>query len=174
MLESNSHESIAGIDCETFNLHEASRHKERAVVYDWQRALVERYPHLFMHGSGSGSYAPGYPATGDGWRELIERAIERIDAAGNDRIRITQIKEKFGTLRVYFDILGGASEEEENAIKEAVALAEARSSCTCEHCGAEGRLYEAGSWLQTACPDHARGQAVPVRPGFERGSIDLR
>jgi hypothetical protein len=29
----------------------------------------------------------------------------------------------------------------------------------------------AGSWLLTACPEHARGQPVPVRPGFEHFRI---
>jgi hypothetical protein len=52
-------------------------------------------------------------------------------------------------------------------VEEAIALAEARSACTCELCGKPGRLYSRGGWLATACSQHARGEPVPVRPGFE-------
>ncbi len=48
-----------------------------------------------------------------------------------------------------------------------MALAEARSGCTCEICGRAGLLYAQGDWLATVCPDYARGKPVPVQPGFE-------
>jgi hypothetical protein len=46
-------------------------------------------------------------------------------------------------------------------------LAVARSACTCEICGAEGRLYSRRGWLATRCAEHAAGDPVPVRPCFE-------
>ena len=52
-------------------------------------------------------------------------------------------------------------------VDEAIALAAARSACTCEICGAEGRLYNRDGWLATACPEHAKGELKPIRPGFE-------
>ena len=52
-------------------------------------------------------------------------------------------------------------------VDEAIALAAARSACTCEICGAEGRLYNRDGWLATACPEHAKGELEPIRPGFE-------
>jgi hypothetical protein len=46
-------------------------------------------------------------------------------------------------------------------------LAYARSACTCEICGDEGRLYTRGGWLATVCADHAKGEPVPVKPALE-------
>jgi hypothetical protein len=142
------------------------------MTLDWRRALVERYPHLFLRGSKGKQFAPGYPTVGDGWRELVEKAIDRIEEAGNGRIRINQIKEKYGSLRLYFDTLQGLTREQMAAVEDAVALAKARSECTCERCGAQGLLYGDGAWLLTACLQHARGQPIPVRPGFEHLRIE--
>ena len=52
-------------------------------------------------------------------------------------------------------------------IEEVITLAEARSACTCEICGAEGRLHNWGGSLTTACSVHAKGKPVPVKPGHE-------
>jgi hypothetical protein len=142
------------------------------MTLDWRRALVDRYPHLFLHGSKKKQFAPGYPTVGDGWRELVERAIERIEAVASGRVRINQIKQKFGTLRLHFDTLQGLTNEQKAAVEDAVALAEARSECTCERCGAQGRVYSHGGVLFTACSPHARGQPIPVRPGFEHLRIE--
>ena len=142
------------------------------MTLDWRRALVERYPHLFLRGSKGKQFAPGYPTVGDGWRELVEKAIDRIEEAGNGRIRINQIKEKYGSLRLYFDTLQGLTREQMAAVEDAVALAKARSECTCERCGAQGLLYGDGAWLLVACPPHARGQPIPVHPSFEHFRIE--
>lgn len=114
------------------------------------------------------SYRPGYPAVGDGWRDIVETAIARVAAAstGHD-VRIEQIKQKFGSLRIYWTCADGVPQDVSLNLEEAVARAEARSECTCETCRSPGRLYTTGSWDATSCPEHARGEPVPVRPGFE-------
>jgi hypothetical protein len=121
--------------------------------------------------------AQGYPECDEGWSDLLERACVRIENAldTGDTFKIAQIKEKLGTLRFYWD--GKLSERAKAEVKEAIALATARSACTCEICGAEGRLHNLGGWLATACAEHAKGQPVPVKPGFENvhivwGTID--
>src|SRR6202022_5056215 len=83
-----------------------------------------------------------------------------------------QIKEKFGALRFYWS--GNMPNAARAKVEEAIALAVARSACTCEICGAEGRLYNRGGWLATACPQHARGEAVSIKPGFENLRIVRR
>jgi hypothetical protein len=124
---------------------------------------MERHPQLFS--------PTGYPTVGDGWRDLLDRALARIAAAvaregGESEIKIAQIKEKYGTLRLYFD--GSKLTDKALAkVHEAIDLAEARSACTCEECGAEGRLYDRGGWYLTRCPDHATGEQVRTKPGWD-------
>jgi hypothetical protein len=64
----------------------------------------------------------------------IENALEK-DAG--DTIRVVQIKEKYGTLRIYWE--GMLSERASADVDAAIDRAYARSACTCEICGGEGR-----------------------------------
>jgi hypothetical protein len=136
-------------------------------VQDWRIDLIEAHPGLFHPPAGRPEAAQGYPTCEEGWRDLLDRACARIEAAlvEGDTFRVLQIKEKFGTLRFYWG--GGMSDTARARVEEAIALAAARSACTCEICGAEGRLYNRGGWLATACAEHAKGEPVPVEPGFE-------
>ncbi len=61
-------------------------------------------------------------------------------------VTITQIKEKFGTLRFYYN--GG-----DEYIDGAVRMAEIISANTCEVCGNRGSLNK-GPWLRTLCDEH--------------------
>lgn len=137
----------------------------------WQADLVARYPDLFnteIHGE---TRRPGWPEVGDGWRDLVETAVGRIATAvaaePPGSVHITQIKEKFGALRLYWHGRAGLTDAAPTAVEEAVHLAEARSACTCETCGEAGRLFKHGGQLLTACEQHAKGKAVEVRPGRE-------
>lgn len=141
------------------------------VVRDWRDELVDRHPALFRRDNDNPKYGPlGRPSVGDGWQDLIERACAKIqtvvDAAPEASVRIDTIKQKFGGLRLYWS--GHHVPDEINhAIEEAVALAEARSVCSCETCGAPGRLFKNKGWLATACDLHAVGDPVPVRAGWD-------
>jgi hypothetical protein len=129
----------------------------------WQADLVARYPNLFnteIHGQ---IRRPGWPEVGDGWQDLVQRAVERIDAAvtaAPDSLRITQIKEKFATIRIYWFSGPGFTNAMDAAVEEAIELAEARSACTCEQCGEPGRLFKSGGWFLTACDTHGKGNPV--------------
>ena len=59
------------------------------------------------------------------------------------QVEASQVKEKFGGLRFYYD--GG-----DNYIEGAVRMAENMSYVTCELCGAPGKPNESG-WIQTFC-----------------------
>ncbi len=131
----------------------------------WQTELIKRYPLLFR--SELTGHAAGYPTVGDGWQLAVETAIARIDAAvgalltdGGAVVHIGQIKEKLGRLRVYAEwtALPPAVAEK---VQEAIDLAEARASSTCEVCGAPGRLYDRAGWYLTRCERHAEGEPVP-------------
>jgi hypothetical protein len=92
--------------------------------------------------AGTPEGAEGSPECGEGWRDLLDRACIRIRAAleaHGGSFRFTQIKEKYGTARLYWE--GALSEEAEEKVDEAIDLAQARSACTCEQCGEPGRLF---------------------------------
>jgi hypothetical protein len=108
--------------------------------------------------AGSPRAAQGCLQCGGGWRELLEHALSKIEAviAEGGRFQMQQIREKSGCLRFYWSsrrLSVGA----ETRVKEAIDLAEARSACTCEICGEEGRPYRSGGWLITRCAAHAKG-----------------
>ncbi len=132
-----------------------------AAVGDWRIELTAAHPRLF------GVASHGYAECGDGWHDVLKRCCVRIEAAlaEGDRFTTENIKSKYGSLRFYW--VGHLSDATKTRVEEAIELAEARSSCTCETCGAAGRRYDRGGWLATACPEHAQGEPVPVVPGRE-------
>lgn len=141
---------------------------------DWRRALVRSYADLFRP-RGEPPCAAGWPNVGDGWQALLERACRRIRAAlGADggRFQLISIGEKYGCLRIHWEgSLGPAAAAK---VEEAVDLAEARSTTTCETCGRRGAL-RAGGWLVVRCGDHAEGRpAVPFEEGFENLQVERR
>jgi hypothetical protein len=92
-----------------------------------------------------------------GWRGLMERLLERLEAAieaqpadHRDRFRITQIKEKMGRLTVYLATEGTG--EMTAAIHDAFE----ESATVCEVCSAPGQLEGRGPtwWWSTRCPAH--------------------
>jgi hypothetical protein len=138
-----------------------------AIVTDWRIDLIKAHHGLFHPPAGAPESAKGYPNCGDGWRELLERTLFKIEAAlaeGGSTFSALPIKEKYGTLRFYWN--GGLSDKAEAKVQEAIDLAEARSACTCEQCGEEGCLYRAGGVLMTRCAAHAKGEPLAVKPGL--------
>jgi hypothetical protein len=113
----------------------------------------------------------GYPNCEEGWRDILERLCARIENAlgESEPFEFVRIKHKFGILRIDWD--GEVSDKARMRIGGAVDLAVARSACSCEICGAEGRLYSNRGWLATRCAEHAAGAPVPDRPGFKNVRI---
>jgi hypothetical protein len=138
------------------------------VVRNWRVELIGKYPDLFQPPADFPGAAQGSPECDAGWHDLLDRLCVRIRAAvhaDGGPFKFSQVKEKYGTLRVYWD--GGVAPATDAEIEGAIALAEARSACTCEVCGEPGRL-RSGAWLTTRCEAHAEGRApAPVRPGLE-------
>jgi hypothetical protein len=97
---------------------------------------------------------------------LLERACVRIRAAvqaDGGSFQLTQIKEKYATLRAYWH--GALSPEADARVEEAVDLAEARSAVSCEICGEPGLLHGPG-WFTTRCAAHAEGRKpIEAQPG---------
>jgi hypothetical protein len=80
-------------------------------------------------------------------REHLQNAITKLDEIQNDLPVFVQIKEKFGSLRMYHD--GG-----DTRAAGIVDMAETLSSCTCEKCGAPATT-RLGRWVSTLCDVHA-------------------
>jgi hypothetical protein len=134
----------------------------------WQQMLVDTYPKLFIRSFRGVPFAPGFPSCGGGWCDIVTKLVVRVSAAAvRYPMHFTQILEKHGRLTIYWKAEANLPKHVEHAIDEAIELAEARAACTCVTCGVEGQLFSSGSCLFTACPNHARGVPVPVRPGLE-------
>jgi hypothetical protein len=138
-------------------------------VRNWRVELIKAYAGLFRPPAGIPEGAEGSPECGEGWRDLLDRACIRIRAALQARggsFRFTQIKEKYGTARLYWE--GPLSEEAKEKVDEAIDPALARSACTCEQCGKSGRLFSRGGWFMTACDEHGKGEPVAERRDLEQ------
>ena len=87
---------------------------------------------------------------GKGWWPLICETLDRVQAIvdrdGLDDISITQVKEKFGELRIY---TSSFTEE----IDDIIQAATDRSLTICEQCGKPGSLRNNHGWLITLCDE---------------------
>ena len=101
---------------------------------------------------------------GKGWWPLIEKvaaAIDSFNAAHPDSpVEVTQIKQKFGGLRIYHH---NAPEDIRQLIDEAIEA----SWHTCERCGSrEGVSTNLDGYRLTLCP-HCRA-AIPPREKMKK------
>lgn len=102
-------------------------------------------------------------AVGDGWYGIIDDLCRKImdlyvERESREIPRFSQIKEKFGLLRIYFDPGEATTEEDYKAIEKLIAEAEGKSAKTCEECGETKDVSARGSWIKTRCRDcHKRG-----------------
>lgn len=94
---------------------------------------------------------------GDGWYNILNQLMSQIqhhidwknrDTEVVQQVTLDQVKEKFGTLRVYYS--GG-----DDYIRGVVSMAQAMSGSTCEVCGNAGK-FRGKSWFYTACDEHAK------------------
>jgi hypothetical protein len=80
---------------------------------------------------------------GDGWLDLLDELMTKIEEIRPEGVEIHQIKEKFGGLRFY---IGAATDE----IWQLIDKYENKSFHICERCGAPGERRDTG-WIKTLC-----------------------
>lgn len=104
-----------------------------------------KYPKLFNKESVT------YKDTGNGWNQLLSELCERIEAIlpHENAIRVVQIKEKFGGLRFYYDLLND-NEHLFRWIDNIISEAEDKAWRTCETCGQPGEVTGKG-WYTVLC-----------------------
>jgi len=113
-----------------------------------EKNLLDRHRKLLFDLAGA-EVLFGFECNG-GWASLIDGIlclVGKYGAKHNLNVRVVQVKEKFGLLRIY--VHGG-----DVVIDRILDVAELVSSCTCEICGELGRYYEVNGWLQVRCLRH--------------------
>jgi hypothetical protein len=89
----------------------------------------------------------------EGWLSILDRYFEVVERELSPKIyELRQVKEKLGSLRIYDH---GEATSSSVPIRNAHALAEARSFYTCEYCGKRGVWSNRRGYLTTVCEDHA-------------------
>jgi hypothetical protein len=134
---------------------------------DLDRQLCEKYPLIFADRNKSmmeTCMCWGFEH-GDGWYQILDSLCANIQshidwqnenfAKGYPRyekpvpqVVAQQVKEKFGTLRFYYN--GG-----DDVIDGMVRMAESWSAVACEECGAPGTQNSRG-WIKTLCETHRK------------------
>lgn len=89
----------------------------------------------------------GLTSVGAGWAPLVNRVFDKLETIKGN-VKIIQVKEKYGGLRIYTDY----SNEE---LDEVIYDAEHESLEMCEVCGQPGKL-RGKSWYYTSCDEHVK------------------
>lgn len=126
--------------------------------YDvFAKHMEERFPKMFETPYG------GFGVSG-GWWPILEALCSQIQhhidwknkqSEVVPQVTVSQIKEKFGGLRFYYD--GGDDE-----ISGMVRMAESWADHSCETCGAPGTRRD-GGWIKTLCDHHEEMRKINNR-----------
>jgi hypothetical protein len=116
-----------------------------------QKKFESAYPILMQQREDNSFYRFGLEV-GPGWYPLIYELFGFVDdmqRATGKAASISQVKEKFGTLRIYCNL---PCESIEQAIIETIF--ESMSARTCDFCGSSGKLGNNEGWWATRCDEH--------------------
>lgn len=124
------------------------------------------YPLLMIQEDGSFTRF-GFEC-GPGWLPLIYELfgfLEDLQRTSGKAVRVSQVKEKFGSLRVYMGC--------DNALSDDVdlleTLFESLSVRVCDVCGSPGRIEKTkGGYVCTRCPDHRESSQEAVEKASQK------
>ena len=129
--------------------------------------LIQRHPRLFR-----GEFPAIASWVPEGWARLVEELFRKLEALLDDeqaaRLEIRQIKEKFGSLRVYAQLHPGPgatelSEGDAPLHQHVIRLVHEAETCTlhvCDSCGAPSEIRSFAGWMTTRC-DRCLAQRSP-------------
>lgn len=151
--------------------------EEHEALKEYNRKLTERYPFLIPWNRFSGKlittdedgYWPGSPearpeydferteldAMPDGWRiafgeQMCEELREELLRTGElETFRIVELKEKYGSMRLY-----PTTTKRDSKVHEIILKYEKLSEEICLHCGKPVR-WETGGWITFICDECA-------------------
>lgn len=130
---------------------------------DLELKLVEKYPALLKEYGGDVAQTCmhwGFQH-GDGWYNLLDKGFEKLQyliecfeelCGTNKELIISSVKEKFGTLVIYYDT-NGLTELEYLIIRDVIIQIERESARTCEVTGKRGKLRQDLRWMRTLCDE---------------------
>jgi hypothetical protein len=102
----------------------------------------------------------------NGWRAIVEKLLDDVNKlTGEHRVTMTDLREKYGTLRIEFDAApGNVVPAEILAEIERLALeAENESERICIKCGKPGMNHVwSGDYLRPLCRAHALAEMPPA------------
>ena len=112
------------------------------------KKMEETYPAMFTQSYGGIAVEAGWWPIIESLCSHIQSHIDWKNRQGDvvPQVIVTQIKEKFGGLRFYYD--GG-----DDVVDGMVRMAEAWASQACEECGTPGTSRH-GGWIKTLCDTH--------------------
>lgn len=115
--------------------------------------LIDKYPTLFVQTKVQRSSMRFGICTGDGWNDIIDHACSKLV---NYPVEFSQIKEKFGELRMYLTYLQRDMPESSYSELEAIiSEAATKSRNTCDVCGSPGKIRpNSRGWLACRCDEH--------------------
>lgn len=131
-------------------------------IDSWEAGLRTEFPKMFPGGDIGVWVGPGWQPIVTALCTSIQCYIDMAesrrlwlhdkdqlppDYEPIEQVTVSQIKEKFGDLRFYYD--GG-----DEYIAGLVTMAEVWASKTCEECGKPGSARHDG-WIKTLCDEHA-------------------
>jgi len=88
-----------------------------------------------------------------GWRGLLDGLVHVLGELEYD-VTISQVKEKYGGLRIYATNDPNASEQHVRAVTSWIEAAEEASFLLCYVCGAGVTHVGSGSWTRFFCAEH--------------------
>lgn len=124
------------------------------MITEQMKPLIEKYPTLFRQCAlpmSESCMAFGIEC-GTGWYPTINFMSKALIKKYGDKIEYSQIKEKFGTLRVYVDILDDSIDWKE--VMNLISKYEVMSSKKCERCGKPASMRNVRGWFSTLCDEH--------------------
>jgi len=112
-----------------------------------ERNLQARFPRFFrdLYGDPRETCMAFGCDFEDGWYPIVERLCEALNLVAPPEFKFTQVKEKFGAMRIY---ASGGNEETERLLHRV----HEESLKVCEACGATEGVDTGGSgWIRTLC-----------------------
>lgn len=115
-----------------------------------QDKLNKDFPTLFTKSDWKkGIYGTRHCECSDGWYNVIQKACEKLAKLNIPELKFYQVKEKFGSLRLYTNFYS-------EIIGAIVSQAEQESISICEQCGSTSSTVTSGSlvrhWVRSLCP----------------------